>query len=67
MGLHLIGIVPSISGLGIHFPKSWTEKFLTSKNPIFAPLLGVITFFIPCGFTLSMQLVAVSTGSFRSG
>jgi hypothetical protein len=30
-------------------------------------LLGVLTFFLPCGFTQAMQLYAVSTGSFTQG
>lgn len=34
----------------------------------FAPLLlGAVTFFLPCGFTQSMQMVALSTGSFVHG
>jgi hypothetical protein len=27
-------------------------------------LVGVLTFFLPCGFTLSMQLIAINTNSF---
>jgi sulfite exporter TauE/SafE/copper chaperone CopZ len=30
-------------------------------------MLGIITFFLPCGFTQSMQLSALSSGSFLSG
>ncbi len=30
-------------------------------------LLGVSTFFLPCGFTQSMQFYALTTGSFISG
>jgi len=30
-------------------------------------LLGVVTFFLPCGFTQSMQIYALSTGDFFSG
>lgn len=63
MGLHILHIVPSISSLGFHLPKKWSEKTLTTKNPAFAPFIGALTFFLPCGFTLSMQLVAVSSGN----
>ena len=28
---------------------------------------GILTFFLPCGFTFAMQLYAMSTGSFRMG
>ena len=30
-------------------------------------LVGVATFFLPCGFTQSMQVAALSSGSFTSG
>jgi len=65
MWLHLLHILPNITSMWFHLPKSWSEKTLTTKNPIFAPLIGALTFFLPCGFTLSMQLIAVNTGSFR--
>lgn len=65
MWLHLLGFAPNITSIGIHIPKRWSEKTLTTKNPIFAPLIGVLTFFLPCGFTLSMQLIAIKTGKFR--
>lgn len=67
MGLHVLNIVPSISSLGFHLPKKWSEKTLTTKNPAFAPLIGALTFFLPCGFTLSMQLVSVSSGNIWQG
>lgn len=65
MWLHLLNILPNITSLWFHLPKSWSEKTLTTKNPIFAPLIGALTFFLPCGFTLSMQLIAVNTSNFR--
>ena len=67
MWLYLLHILPNISSLGVHLPKSWSEKILTTKNPIFAPLVGILTFFLPCGFTLSMQLIAINTGNFLEG
>ncbi|MCR4285827.1 MAG: sulfite exporter TauE/SafE family protein, partial [Candidatus Kaiserbacteria bacterium] len=37
-------------------------------NHTLTPLLvGIATFFLPCGFTQSMQLYTLSTGSFLSG
>jgi sulfite exporter TauE/SafE len=30
-------------------------------------LLGIVTFFLPCGFTQSMQLYTLTTGSFLTG
>ena len=67
MGLHLLHILPNITSLWFHLPKSWSEKTLTTKNPVFAPLIGALTFFLPCGFTLSMQLIAIKTGNFWLG
>ncbi len=41
---------------------------LTKFNHTFTPLVvGVATFFLPCGFTQSMQLYTLSTGSFLQG
>lgn len=64
MWLHLLKILPNITALGFHLPKRRSNHTLTTKNPIFAPLIGALTFFLPCGFTLSMQLIAIKTGSF---
>lgn len=65
MWLHLLWLAPNITSMGVHLPKRRSEKTLTTKNPIFAPLIGMLTFFLPCGFTLSMQLIAIKTGNFR--
>jgi sulfite exporter TauE/SafE len=41
---------------------------LKGMNHILTPLLvGIATFFLPCGFTQSMQVYALSTGSFWTG
>lgn len=39
----------------------------TSDKPLVPLLLGGLTFFLPCGFTQSMQLYALTTGSFWKG
>lgn len=67
MGLHLLNILPNITTMGVHLPKKRSKNMLTTKNPAFAPLIGALTFFLPCGFTLSMQLIAINTGSFLQG
>lgn len=64
MWLHLLNILPNITAMGFHLPKSRSNRTLTTKNPVFAPLIGALTFFLPCGFTLSMQLIAIKTGNF---
>jgi sulfite exporter TauE/SafE len=41
---------------------------VSKLNHTLTPLLvGVATFFLPCGFTQSMQLYTLSTGSFTAG
>ncbi|MFA6475679.1 MAG: sulfite exporter TauE/SafE family protein [Patescibacteria group bacterium] len=51
-------------------PKWFSEKMynLTNSDKSWMPLaLGALTFFLPCGFTQSMQLYALTTGSFWQG
>ncbi|MGE4443691.1 MAG: sulfite exporter TauE/SafE family protein [Candidatus Altimarinota bacterium] len=64
MGLHILNIIPSLK---ISIPKVFGSKILNMKNPALAPIIGALTFFLPCGFTQSMQVYAASSGSFLSG
>lgn len=78
----IIGIVMLILGINLLDVFPWTKKFQPSMpkfiakyahgvsklNHTLTPLLvGVATFFLPCGFTQSMQIYTLSTGSFLSG
>jgi sulfite exporter TauE/SafE/copper chaperone CopZ len=78
----LVGIVMLILGLNLLDVFTFTKRLqLTmperiSKHALgvgrgtttFTPLLaGLATFFLPCGFTQSMQVYTLSTGSFVSG
>ncbi|MEK7635272.1 MAG: sulfite exporter TauE/SafE family protein [Patescibacteria group bacterium] len=78
----IIGIVMLILGINLldvfHFTKKFQPampKFISrhalgiSKlNHSLTPLLvGVATFFLPCGFTQSMQIYTLSTGNFLQG
>lgn len=78
----LIGAVMLVLGVNLldvfHVAKRFqltTPKFISrhalgvSKfNHALTPLLvGIATFFLPCGFTQSMQLYALTTGTFVSG
>lgn len=78
----LIGLVMLVMGINLldtfHFAKKFQPgmpKFLskhalglTKINHTLTPfLVGVATFFLPCGFTQSMQIFTLSTGSFISG
>jgi uncharacterized protein len=70
LGLNILGILPSISNLGITVPKSLSGSWSTLResNHKAAPtLLGGLTFFLPCGFTQSMQIFALTSGSFLTG
>lgn len=64
IGVDLLHALPS--NLGIHPPKWLSHKIhdlVDSKHPFAPMILGAATFFLPCGFTQSMQLYALSTGS----
>lgn len=50
----------------LSLPKIFWTKILNIKNPVFAPLIWALTFFLPCWFTQSMQVYAISSGSFFS-
>jgi uncharacterized protein len=81
LGLAL-GFVMLILGLNLLDIFGWTKKFqpampkrlsthalgVAKLNHTLTPVLvGIVTFFLPCGFTQSMQLYALSTGSFLTG
>lgn len=70
LGLNILGILPSISSLGLQPPKFFRKFFyrLQESGSQAAPfLLGGFTFFLPCGFTQSMQILALASGSFWAG
>lgn len=72
MGLQLIEIFPWAHKLKLTLPKALGralgigghQKEYSHKNSL---ALGAATFFLPCGFTQAMQVLAVSTGSFFYG
>jgi sulfite exporter TauE/SafE len=70
LGLSILGIVPSISRLGIKTPKfllrAW-GRLEDSEHKAAPFFLGGITFFLPCGFTQSMQIFALASGGFFAG
>ena len=78
----VVGIVMLILGINLLDTFHWAKKFQLSMpkfvakhahgvskfNHTLTPLLvGVATFFLPCGFTQSMQLYTLTTGSFLEG
>lgn len=63
MWLNMLWIIK----MKIWMPKIFGNKILSIKNPAFAPIVGALTFFLPCGFTQSMQVYAASSGSALTG
>lgn len=65
LGLNLVGMFKKNK---IALPPSIFNFFQKIEHKTFTPLIvGFGTFFLPCGFTQSMQVVALSSGSFTSG
>lgn len=65
LGLNLVGVFERNK---ITLPLGIFNFFRGIEHKAFAPLtLGFATFFLPCGFTQSMQISALSSGSFISG
>jgi uncharacterized protein len=70
LGINLLDIFPWAKKLQPSLPGFVTNHIQGLKriNHTLTPLLiGVATFFLPCGFTQSMQIYALSTGSFWTG
>lgn len=65
LGINLLEIIPT--HLDFFRPPMWLSRRIyamaESSNPIVPFVLGAFTFFLPCGFTQSMQLYAISLGS----
>jgi sulfite exporter TauE/SafE len=70
LGINLLDIFSFTKRLQPSMPKFIAKRAhgITKFNHTLTPLLvGIATFFLPCGFTQSMQLAALSTGNFLSG
>ena len=72
VGLQLIDIFPRLSLWKFVLPKAVSRFFGSTKhsseyNHKNSVLMGMLTFFLPCGFTQAMQVYAVSSGSFIGG
>lgn len=78
----IVGLVMLILGLNLLDVFSFTKKlqpsmpkFISNKamsvgnfnNTVTPVLVGIATFFLPCGFTQAMQIYSLSTGNFMSG
>lgn len=70
LGINLLDVFPWAKKLQPTMPKFLSKHaYGASKlNHSLTPfLVGIATFFLPCGFTQSMQLYTLSTGNFLSG
>ena len=65
LGLNLVGVFAKNK---IALPSGLFNFFRRIEHKTLTPLaVGLATFFLPCGFTQSMQVSALSSGSFMSG
>lgn len=70
LGVNLLDVFPWVKKLQLTLPSFVGKRVhgLKNINHTLTPLLvGIATFFLPCGFTQSMQMYALSTGSFWTG
>ncbi|OGG38417.1 hypothetical protein A3D55_00955 [Candidatus Jorgensenbacteria bacterium RIFCSPHIGHO2_02_FULL_45_20] len=70
LGINLLDVFPRIKNIQPTMPSFIGKRVHGLKNisHTLTPLLiGVATFFLPCGFTQSMQIYTLTTGSFWGG
>lgn len=70
LGINLLDIWPYSSRLQVSMPRKLFGHALTLTrlNKTLTPAIaGLATFFLPCGFTQSMQFYTLSTNGFSSG
>jgi sulfite exporter TauE/SafE len=70
-GLEMLQLAPNWLKCAIPRPPKWlANKILDADgnpNPLAPFLLGAATFFLPCGFTQSLQIYTLTTASFWTG
>jgi len=70
LGINLLDVFPWAKRLQPSMPKFIAKHAhgVSKLNHTLTPLLvGIATFFLPCGFTQSMQLYTLTTGNFLTG
>jgi sulfite exporter TauE/SafE len=70
LGLNLLDVFPWAKKLQLTMPNALGTRLhgLKKVNHLLTPLLvGIVTFFLPCGFTQSMQIYTLTTGDFVKG
>jgi sulfite exporter TauE/SafE/copper chaperone CopZ len=69
LGLNLLDVFPWTKQLQPRMPKflDHSSRIKNMQHSAVPFLIGLSTFFLPCGFTQSMQVYSLSTGSFLAG
>lgn len=70
MGLNILNLFPGLGKLLPKPPKFLSNKILDleGKTGKWVPfVMGALTFFLPCGFTQSLQILVLSKGSWIQG
>jgi sulfite exporter TauE/SafE len=68
MGLNLIGVLPFLRYIMPRMPKIFADKINKMKTKRLSPLIvGLLNGFMPCGPLQTMQIYALSTGSWFLG
>jgi sulfite exporter TauE/SafE/copper chaperone CopZ len=70
LGLNLLDVFPWARRFEVHVPRRLAAGATRAggRAGFLAPaVLGAVTFVLPCGFTQSMQVYALSTGTFFGG
>ncbi len=70
LGINLLDVFPWAKRLQPGMPKFLSRHAMgvSKLNHTLTPaLVGIATFFLPCGFTQSMQIYTLSTGNFMTG
>jgi sulfite exporter TauE/SafE len=70
LGVNLLDIFPWAKKLQLTLPGfvgNRIQQFKKVNHSLTPVLLGIATFFLPCGFTQSMQIYTLSTGNFWTG
>jgi uncharacterized protein len=68
LGVHLLELTPRVRALTL--PRALFDRvsqYAGGAKGGVPVLIGLATFFLPCGFTQSMQVMALSSGSFVQG
>lgn len=68
LGVNLLDLFHFTKRLQLTLPKRFFRKLTAIEEGFLAPLLiGAATFFLPCGFTQSMQIASLASGSWLQG